>query len=198
MNVSPYIGVPESNWAAVTKELLDKHPINSDELVEIVLKSWEGIFQSKIGVSGFLIGKHIFPKPQTMGFFLHELIPLEYSVRYPKLWRGEKTGEDKDLEYIPDSKFSVEIKTSSSAGQIFGNRSYAQESQSGDKKSKSGYYLTINFEKFKAGLVQPKVKLIRFGWLDHTDWIGQKAATGQQARLAPATEQHKLLILYRC
>ena len=197
MILSRYTGLPDTEWAAITQQLIDEHPLDATELVEIVLKSWEAIFHSKIGASGFLIGKHIYPKPQIMGFLLHELIPLEYAVRYPNLWRGEKTSQDKDLEYIPDSKFSVEIKTSSSGAQIFGNRSYAQESEGNDKKSKSGYYLTVNFEKF-SGASLPKVRLIRFGWLDHTDWIGQKSATGQQARLSPATELYKLARLYSC
>jgi len=39
--------------------------------------------------------------------------------------------------------------------------------------------------------------MIRFGWLDHTDWIGQKAATGQQSRLAPETYDLKFKTLYR-
>jgi hypothetical protein len=38
--------------------------------------------------------------------------------------------------------------------------------------------------------------IIRFGWLDHSDWMGQKAATGQQARLDPFAEKSKLAILY--
>lgn len=101
---------------------------------------------------------------------------------------------DKDLVYIPDPSLSVELKTSSHASQIFGNRSYAQPQQ-GAGKSKDGYYLTVNFEKFsKDGL--PKVKLIRFGWLDHTDWIGQAAATGQQARIRPESDRAKLVRLY--
>ncbi|WP_180886422.1 ScaI family restriction endonuclease [Ruegeria sp. THAF57] len=54
---------------------------------------------------------------------------------------------------------------------------------------------TVNFEKFGTNGL-PKVKLIRFGWLDHTDWIGQKAATGQQARLRPESDRYKLKRLY--
>ncbi len=110
-------------------------------MVEVVLQSWNDIFDSKLGPKGFQIGKHIFPKPQIMGFLLHELIPLEFSARYPRLWRGEQTASDKDLVYIPDPQYSVEIKTSSDSKNIYGNRSYAQESDSAGKKSKSGYYL---------------------------------------------------------
>jgi hypothetical protein len=195
MSDSPYSGVAEGGWTYVTRQLIAEHPLKAEEIVEVVLKSWEAIFHSKIGASGFLIGKDIFPKPQIMGFLLHELIPLEFQSRYPALWRGEKTSQDKDLVYIPDDRFSVEIKTSSQRG-IFGNRSYAQEGKAG-KKSKSGYYLAINFDKFGTQGLHPRIRVIRFGWLDHTDWIGQKAATGQQASLSAATEQSKLIILYQ-
>ncbi|MFN9402025.1 MAG: ScaI family restriction endonuclease, partial [Dolichospermum sp.] len=52
-----------------------------------------------------------------------------------------------DVNFDLQHNFSIEIKTSSSPRNIFGNRSYAQKSTTGKtKKSKSGYYLVINFE----------------------------------------------------
>lgn len=191
----PYSGIPKKKWAEKTKELVAAHPLKGKEIVEVVLLSWGAIFQSKIGPHSFRIGTDLFPKPQIMGFFLHELIPLEFAARHPKKWRGEQIAGDKDLVYIPDPQFSVEIKTSSHKTQIFGNRSYAQKPSSA-KKSKSGYYLTINFEKFgKCQPSRPRIIRIRFGWLDHTDWIGQAAATGQQAHLNPNAEEKKLITL---
>ncbi|MDO9474883.1 MAG: ScaI family restriction endonuclease [Caulobacter sp.] len=190
---SPYLNVPPDQWRATTESLLDAHPLDRDELVEIVLSSWNAIFESRLA-GKFEIGSDIFPKPQIMGFLLHELVPLELASRYPNSWRPEKDKKDKDIVYIPDTSFSVEIKTSSSPGSIFGNRSYAQE-MVGEGKSKDGYYLAINFGKF-SGNRRPEIARIRFGWLDHTDWLAQKAATGQQARLSPAVELTKLLLLY--
>ena len=38
-----------------------------------------------------------------------------------------------------------------------------------------------------------KVVKIRFGWLDHEDWMGQKSATGQQSRLSRDVENFKLV-----
>jgi hypothetical protein len=128
-----------------------------------------------------------------MAFFLHELIPLEFAQRYPGVWKREETVDEKDLVYIPNRLYSVEIKSSSSAGQIYGNRSYAQVTSS-DKKEKAGYYIAINFEKFGLGRL-PALTSIRFGWLDHTDWIGQKAASGQQAHIDTNAAQYKLLKL---
>jgi hypothetical protein len=192
--ISPYKNHPIINWLKITKKLIQRHPLSAEEIVQIVLDSWGSIFNSKIG-NTFLIGKDTFPKPQIMGFFLHELIPLTLAMRYPDKWRKEETASEKDLIYIPDETFSIEIKTSSSAKNIYGNRSYAQEANY-SKKSKSGYYLAINFQKFSSTIKKPQITRIRFGWLDYTDWIGQTAATGQQARLSPDVEKNKLIILY--
>ena len=125
---------------------------------------------------------------------MHELIPLELEYRYPNVWRRDDQSDEKDVVYIPDRTYSIEIKTSSSARNIYGNRSYAQTT-SDSKKSKSGYYLAINFEKFTRTKSDTKIKLVRFGWLDHADWQGQVSATGQQARLSRNVETYKLLEL---
>lgn len=193
---SPYNGLNPTKWLKVTKRLVKSHPLEPDEIVEVVRSAWESIFNSKMGTKGFHIGKEIFPKPQIMGFFLHELIPLELSARYPEKWRGEKDSSDKDIVYIPNDHYSIEVKTSSNPNHIYGNRSYAQATTRG-KKSKSGFYLAINFEKFSKTIIRPNIRLVRFGWLDSEDWIGQKAPTGQQSRLPPEVENNKLLELYR-
>ena len=97
-----------------------------------------------------------------------------------------------------------EIKTSSSPRNIFGNRSYAQKGTTGKtKKSKSGYYLVINFEKIEKKiqqignqlLVNPKIRLVRFGWIDQEDWQGQESATGQQASISRDVKKFKLIQL---
>lgn len=191
---SPYQDLPVADWEAKTRDLINAHPIDSTELYQIVIQAWDDIFESGIGSKPFKIGVDLFPRPQVMGFFLHELIPLELEYRYPKLWRRDETSDEKDVVCIPDSQFSFEIKTSSSARSIYGNRSYAQKSDT-SKKSKSGYYLAVNFEKFTKTPKKPSLRLVRFGWLDHEDWQGQAAATGQQARLSRDVEQHKLLEL---
>lgn len=192
---SPYAEIPRGSWATKTDELIARYPLRMDELVEIVHLSWQAIFVSHIGPKGFRIGEHLFPKPQVIAYFLHELIPLELQARYPGVWRGDESASDKDVVYVPNPIFSMEIKTSSHATQIFGNRSYAQQGSLG-KKSKSGYYLAINFEKLTQLARTPCLRRIRFGWLDHSDWQGQVAPTGQQARLSPEVERDKLRLLF--
>ena len=193
--LSPYEGVPHDRWSDVTRELVEEHPLSPDKMVDVVLTSWESIFASGIGPKRFRIGKDIFPKPQIMGFFLHELIPLEAAARYTNIWRPGISSVDKDIVYIPDDMYSIELKTSSNPRHIYGNRSYAQPTSTG-KKAKTGYYLAVNFEKFGDKKARPRIKLIRFGWIDSGDWIGQKAPTGQQARLSPDVENLKLMQLY--
>lgn len=189
-----FVEEPVSEWPSISQRLIEKHPLKPNEIVEVVLKAWEDIFESSFGVKPFRIGVDIFPKPQIMAFLLHELIPLEFAERYKGVWRIDKSGNEKDLVYIPDDQYSVEIKTSSSDGKIFGNRSYAQKSDT-VKKKKYGYYLAINFDKF-GGKKRPEINLIRFGWIDHDDWVGQAAATGQQAHLKPEAEMYKLIRIF--
>jgi hypothetical protein len=193
---SPYFGLGVEQWEQVTQDLLKKHPLDTDEIVDVVLQSWGDIFNSKLGPKEFQIGRDIYPQPQIMAFLLHELIPLELESRHSKEWRRDQFGTDKDLVYVADEQFSIEIKTSSSANGIFGNRSYAQPTQA-DKKSKSGYYLAVNFDGFSGGeTVHPRIRKIRFGWLDHSDWKGQAAQSGQAATPSKEAKAHKLVTLY--
>ena len=108
----PYQGVRPAHWHTKTKQLLAEHPLRTEEIVEVSHACWDGIFDSLIAGRA-KIGVHILPRPQVMGMFLHELIPLEFSSRYPGVWRRENSAEEKDLVYVPDSSMSVEIKTSS-------------------------------------------------------------------------------------
>ena len=195
MAKSPYYGKDISEWSKITDSLIKKHPLKREEIVKTILKSWDDIFNSSIG--HFYIGKEIYPAPQMMSFFLHELIAHYLELRYPKLYKVGTVKTEKDIHCITDDSLSVEIKASSHPNQIFANRSYAQPESGKGQKNKDGYYITINFEKFDdvEGKL-PEILIIRFGYLEHTDWIAQKAATGQQARLSTDVYLHKLKVLY--
>ena len=194
-SASPYDGVSEECWKDKTRELINEHPLGDKDIVEAVITCWQDILSTRIGSGGHRIGVDIFPSPQIMAFFLHELIPLELQHRYPNVWRRDNSSDEKDVVHVPDDKYSFEIKASSSRNNIFGNRSYAQPSPVA-KKHKAGYYLAINFGKFTTGAASPRITKIRIGWLDHTDWIGQRANTGQQARLSLNARDNKLLELF--
>jgi hypothetical protein len=196
LSTSPYYGIDPEGWADVTRGLLASQPLLGPSLVKAVLDSWESIFHSRLG-SGFHIGRDIMPSPQVMGFLLHALIPLELAKSHDG-WRAELVASDKDLVYEEDHHFSIEIKTSSHPNQIFGNRSFGVDNPGRGKKAKDGYYATVNFEKWPAQAgVLPRVLLIRYGWLDHTDWVAQKSETGQQSALPSSVSNNQLLVLYR-
>src|SRR6266568_8533943 len=105
---SPYHGLDRSAWAEKTKALVAAHPLKPEEIVDVVLGAWSAIFKSKIGPKGFRVGRDITPKPQIMGFFLHELIPLELAYRYPGRWSPERSGGDKDIVCLFDAGYSIE------------------------------------------------------------------------------------------
>jgi hypothetical protein len=193
---SPYFGVEDENERlTITRNLIAAHPLSGPDVTVTVLTSWDSIFESRLG-SGFHIGREIRPAPQIMGFLLHALIPLELAKHHDG-WRAELDARDKDLVYIPDERYSIEIKTSSHDRQIFGNRSFGVENPGRGKKAKDGYYLAVNFEPWPRDEDRlPRIRMIRFGWLDHSDWVAQAAQTGQQSALPSVVDNTQFLVLY--
>ena len=191
---SPYEGLDENEWLAKTQELVNSHPLIK-EIKDVVFQSWNDIFNSKIG--SFRIGKEIFPSPQILSFFLHELVARYLSLKYPKRYKVGELKHEKDVHDIENPSLGIEIKASSNLTQIYANRSYAQPSSASETKDKNGYYLTINFQRISRLNPRPKITIIRFGYLEHKDWIPQKSPTGQQARLSAEAYQYKLIEIYR-
>ncbi len=191
---SPYHNIPKNQWKEITKSLVKKHPFSEKEIIEIVLISWEAIFESTIGE--FKIGKEIFPAPQILSFFLHELIGHYFDKQYKGKFRVGIEKDEKDIHCVYDENISVEIKASSNKSRIFANRSYAQPTSGNEKKNKDGYFIAVNFEKVTKCNPRPKILFVRFGYLEHSDWRAQAAATGQQANLSPETYELKFITLY--
>jgi len=133
-----------------------------------------------------LIGKWLF-----LSISVHSIGIRNLQKKFPGLWRGAREKGDKDIVYLPDESLSIEMKTSGQLGtKIFGNRSYGQQSSDPLRalKKKSGYYLTINF-------FGTTLNLIRFGWIDHSDWKPQKSPTGQMAGLSDEVYKYKLITI---
>ena len=120
---SPYNGLNVEDWKSKTEELIKAHPLK-EKIVPIVLKAWDDIFNSQMG--SFKIGKDIFPSPQIMSFFLHELVAHYLSLEYPKEYKVGEAKKEKDVHNIINPQMGIEIKASSHPTQIFANRSYAQ------------------------------------------------------------------------
>ncbi len=185
--MNPYLNLPVEHWFERTNELVDNHPLKN-EIVTICLNSWQSILNGKINSFLNMSIKDMHISPQATGALLHDVIPEYISKNMLGFRKGQ--GNEKDVVCTTDEYFSFEIKTSSQKS-IYGNRSYAL-SETG--KSKSGYYLAINFEKIEAN--SPNILSIKFGWLDHSDWKAQKSETGQQASLTKEAKQFKLLQIY--
>lgn len=192
---SPYCEAPKSRWADITRELLAEQPLPGPELTQAVLRSWDDIFDSALGSAR--IGVDILPSPQIIGSFLHELVPFNLALG-SKDWRRERTSREKDLVYLPDEDYSIEIKTSSHSSQIFGNRSFGIDNpkRGTASKAKAGYYAAINFEKWRTDGRRPEILKVRYGWLDETDWVAQVAETGQQSALPSVVDNTQLLTIY--
>lgn len=195
---SPYAGHPVAQWAQITRELVEDYPLQPNEIVDAVLTAWDGILRTRIA-DELQIGVDIFPGPQIMGNYLHELIPIVLERKFPGVWSRDLRKDDKDLVYLPDNFYSTEIKTSSNPNNIYGNASYGQEdSSNASSKSKDGYYIGVNFEKFDQAPLghPPRIRKIRIGWLDHTDWHSQSASSGQAATISTDVRDNKLMLIY--
>lgn len=187
---SPYSDLREDEWLAKTKYLVAQHPLNFETIVRVALKCWHTLWSTTIGEGKLSIGLWELDVPATVtGYFFEKLFAKELATENPCLWRGGRSKEDKDIVYIPNDSYSVEIKSSGQLGvKVFGNRSYGQnvENSELEKKEKSGYYITVNF-------YERTLNLLRFGWIDHEDWKAQEAPTGQAAGLSNSVYKYKLL-----
>lgn len=189
---SPYDGHQEAEWLKVTRRLLAKHPLKVGTILEVAEVTWERLWATTVGAGLTQVPLRELQVPATVvGYFFEVLFAKELENRYPRLWRGHQNKDEKDLVYLPNPSLSVEIKTSGQCSfKVFGNRSYGQEAQNQSliKKEKSGYYITLNF-------TGRTMNLLRFGWIDATDWSPQAAPTGQMAGLRPAVYQYKLVAI---
>ena len=188
---SPYAELPVEKWGPKTKQLIRQHPLGVEAIEKVAMTSWDTLWSTKIGRGKTAIRLDQMDVPATVaGYFFEKLFVRELQSRFPVEWRGAKSKDEKDIVYMPDSRFSIEMKTSGQLGtKVYGNRSYGQKPADTSiisKAEKSGYYITANF--YKKTLI-----LLRFGWIDASDWKPQASPTGQAASLPNEVYQHKLV-----
>ena len=186
---SPYDGVVVEEWPAITSKLIADHPLKPAEILDIALSAWASVWSTQIGRPPAQISlRDVNPPATVVGYFFEKIFAKELAARYPRTWCGGVAGDEKDLHCLANAKYSTEIKCSGQLGKrIFGNRSYGQkiENDALAKKDKSGYFITVNF-------FGDRLNLVRFGWIDSSDWKAQKAATGQMAALDDSVYKYKL------
>jgi hypothetical protein len=187
----PYADLDITHWKSKTLQLIERYPLSLEEIKGVALKTWQTLWQTKIGSGKSAIRLDEIDVPATViGYFFEKLYARELEIHYPDQWRGGRSKSEKDLVCLTNPFFSTEIKSSGQLGnKIYGNRSYKQKTRDDSmvsKEEKSGYYITVNF-------YGTTLTLLRLGWIDFEDWQPQKAATGQSATLKDEVYQHKLI-----
>lgn len=195
--LDPFDNLSVSEWSSKRDELIDDYPLDLNEIHDIVLRSYDKLLNTHIGdpSDDILIFEDVDVGAQTTGAFLETIIANEFQKR-DSVWRQGSDAE-KDLIHTENPEYSTEIKMSGQINdEVFGNRSFAQDSGADGKKSKSGYYITLNVH-ISEDMLPPshQLFLIRFGWIDFDDWTGQAAATGQAATLSSEVYEHKLRVI---
>lgn len=157
-----------------------EYPTSKEKIVKIVEEAFEDFKEGRF--RDMRLGKEIVPEKQVQAGILHELIV----ARFSKLegYREGLAKHDKDIEYIRNKQFSIEVKTSSNPDRIAGNRMTAGLVSYSDP---SGYYLCINFDPYLKNKEQvPQLRKIRFGWIDAKKWKPQ-TGKGQASTLSAET-----------
>jgi hypothetical protein len=187
---TPYEGLPVDKWLAKTEELIEQHPLKVELIKDVAISSWGMLWLTKVGEGETAFRLDEVEIPSTViGYFFEKLFARELAALLPGEWRGGQSKDEKDLVCLYEPRFSIEMKTSGQLGtKIFGNRSYGQKTDEAlaSKPEKSGYYVTVNFY----GKI---LTLVRFGWIDASDWVPQKSATGQAASLQSEVYKYKLI-----
>lgn len=182
---SPYDNLPMADWPQRTRELCAAHPLFSEPLVRASLDAWCALADTRIGGEFLHLPQGVGALPSSVcGQLFERLVALALRSA-PGAWESGGSGE-KDVACRSEAALSFEIKTSGqSTGRLYGNRSYALGRGA---KCRSGYLLGAHFW-------GEALYLLRFGWVDAEDWVGQKSSSGQMAWLRPEAYASKLLCL---
>ena len=124
--LSPYANIDIAHWKSKTMKLIEQYPLSSEEIRDIALKTWQILWQTKIGTGKLAIRLDEIDVPAAViGYFFEKLYARELEIRYPDQWRGGRSKSEKDLVCLTNPFFSTEIKSSGQLGtKIYGNRSY--------------------------------------------------------------------------
>ncbi len=183
---SPYAGKDKLEWKSITEVLVENHPLNKQDIHDIAVKSWSLLWETKIGK--IISVREAGLSAQVIGNFFQKIFTHQLENKFKDDWRGDSYKKDKDLVYIKDINFSVEMKSSGQPGyELYGNRCTSLDvNKKSSGKDKSGYYITVNF-------IGDKLTLLRFGWIDNDDWQPQKSPTGHAATLDKDVYKYKLI-----
>lgn len=191
MLVDPYADLPVEKHPEQTEKLaanfFSESGLKKEALIELVLKQFDDIMNMQVGARKACVD--FFPTGQTISNLMDDTMKLEISKF--KGWRGGIAREEKDLIH-EDSYFSTEVKVSSHAHEIPGNKKREQKTK---VKFQSGFYVIVNYKRPTKNEPDGYVRTIRFGWLNDADWRAT-ANSGNKASVPPAVARNKLVTLY--
>jgi hypothetical protein len=127
----------------------------------------------------------------VIGKFFQELMLRELHAHDPRWLSPDapRLKTDPDFVYTDDPTQSFELKMSGQTGsRVYGNRCSSSGYASPTGKSRDTWLLTINY-------TDTVINLIRFGFVDASDWIGQRSSTGNASRLHRDAYVHKLRVV---
>jgi hypothetical protein len=192
---SPYHGLDTELWPSVTQSVVDAFPLSRSQLFNLAVDAWKDVTSTRIGRRELRIGHDLEVPAQAIGYLFEKLFALALMEMAGPFRGGLSQATEKDIVHDDDPSFSFEIKTSTHKTGIYGNRSQSQRSAK-RKKIRVGYHLVMNFTKPTAA--QPYGSFVlRFGWLDNSDWKAQNAQSGQAAHVPPHIQAMKLVELGR-
>jgi hypothetical protein len=192
---SPYQGLCVDLWLARTNVLIDKFPLSRSQLFDVVVEAWKDLISTRFGRRGLRIGHGIDMPPSALGSLIEKLVAAVLEDVSGSFRGGLSQAIDKDIICEDDPSFSFEIKTSTNNRGVYGNKSQGQTS-SKSKKIRVGYHLVINYQIPSPACPDGKF-IVRFGWLDNSDWKAQDANSGQSAHVPAHIMDVKLVELGR-
>ena len=160
-------------------------------VVRAVEKSWSTLWTARIGPLP-LARMHL--DAQATGKIFQELLAYALHDEDARWRHPDAPRHARDPDFVFENPaYNFELKTCGQAGgrAVFGNRCSSAGIASDTGKSRSTWLLTINYSLVEG----PRLNIVRFGFVDSTDWIGQRAATGNSSRLNPEAYASKLRIL---
>lgn len=166
-------------------------------LLRAVHASWDTLWTTRIGATPLRV-MHV--DAQTVGKLFQEVLTAELHAADPRAWRdprAPRSPKDKDCVCLTDPGRSFELKMCGQPGgrRVHGNRCSAAgyASQAPGAKDRDTWLLTVNYSFVDDD--DPRLNLVRFGWVRGADWVGQRAASGNAARLRPEAYATQLRVV---
>jgi hypothetical protein len=195
MTSSPYAWQDKERWPEITDRLLASYPMRMEDLVIRCRDAFNGVFATVVGPLRTPLAEVNLSGGARGGIIggLFEHLFTQEVILNETGWRVGTQNKEPDLFYIADPVYSLELKTSSMNNTIWGASSKVHKTAGAVRKDGSGFYLVVNYDHTP----KPLITLIRFGWLDDTDWQGSKSAASASSRVIQAHAKLKLRVLFK-